>query len=87
MRIRQLEGWPAAASISASWLPVAAGYRLDIEITDCTPKALDLLINEMPSGRERRRGQLVLSESRGDFIYLRGDRHTTDRLIQLRLAE
>jgi len=85
VRIRQLEGWPATASISAEWVPAGAGYRLAIKISDCIPKALDLLINEMPLGRERRRGQLVLSESRGDFIYLRGDRHATDRLIQLRL--
>ena len=85
VRIRQLEGWPAVASIVATWTPVAAGYRIDVEISDCVPSALDLLINEMPSGRERRRGQLVLSESRGDFIYLRGDRHATDRLIQLHL--
>jgi hypothetical protein len=85
VRIRQLEGWPAAASITATWTQFAAGYRMDVEIRDCVPSALDLLINEMPSGRERRRGQLVLSESRGDFIYLRGDRHATDRLIQLRL--
>jgi hypothetical protein len=85
VRIRQLEGWPATATISAVWEPVGAGYRLAVEITDCVPKAIDLLINEMPLGRERRRGQLVLSESRGDFIYLRGDRHSTDRLIPLRL--
>jgi hypothetical protein len=87
VRIRQLEGWSGAASVTAVWAPVAAGYRIDLEIGDCIPTALDLLINEMPLGRERRRGQLVLSESRGEFVYLRGDRHGADRLIQLRLTD
>ena len=87
VRIRQLEGWSATAVVSAAWAPLADGYRMDIEIGDCVPTALDLLVNEMPVGRERRRGQLVLSESRGEFVYLRGDRHVVDRLIQLRLAD
>jgi hypothetical protein len=36
---------------------------------------LDVLVNETVPGRERRRGQLVLSGGRGEFVYLRGDRH------------
>jgi hypothetical protein len=34
----------------------------------------DLIVNERPPERERRRGQLVLSGG-GGFGYLRGDRH------------
>ncbi len=32
-------------------------------------------------GRERRRGQLVLSGAAGEFVYFRGDRHDPERLV------
>jgi hypothetical protein len=51
------------------------------------PEALDVIVNEMPRGRERRRGQLVMSGGAGEFVYLRGDRHDPQRLITLRLAD
>ncbi len=38
------------------------------------PLTFDLVVNERPPRRERRRGQLVLSGG-GGFGYLRGDRH------------
>jgi hypothetical protein len=51
--------------------------------------AFALLVNEMPAGRERRRGQLVLGGARGrgaaTFVYLRGDRHDPARGVRLRL--
>ena len=52
--------------------------------------ALDVVINEMPPGRERRRGQLLLSGvgpggGAGAFVYLRGDRHDPARGLRLRL--
>jgi hypothetical protein len=51
---------------------------------------LDVLVNEMPPGRERRRGQLVLSGAgqgggAGEFVYLRGDRHDPARGVRLRV--
>ena len=42
----------------------------------------DLIINERPPERERRRGQLVLSGG-GGFGYLRGDRHATTHALRL----
>ncbi len=39
------------------------------------PLRFDLIVNERPPDRERRRGQLVLSGARDEFVYLRGDRH------------
>ncbi|HET9012705.1 MAG TPA: hypothetical protein VFN38_12860, partial [Gemmatimonadaceae bacterium] len=45
------------------------------------PFALDVVVNETAPGRERRRGQLVLSGGAGDFVYLRGDRHSMDRAL------
>ena len=51
------------------------------------PYGFDVLINEMPRGRERRRGQLVLSGGAGEFVYLRGDRHDVERLVTLRISD
>jgi hypothetical protein len=44
---------------------------------------MDVVINETVSGRERRRGQLIMSGARGEFVYLRGDRHDSGRLIPM----
>jgi hypothetical protein len=46
---------------------------------------LDLIVNEKPPGRERRRGQLLLSGASGEFVYLRGDRHEVARLLRFSL--
>jgi hypothetical protein len=42
---------------------------------------IDVIVNEMPAARERRRGQLVLSGARGEFVYLRGDRQPLERFV------
>jgi hypothetical protein len=44
----------------------------------------DLVMNERPAHRERRRGQLILSGG-GGFAYLRGDRHTPAVPVVLQL--
>ena len=44
---------------------------------------LDVIVNEMPSTRERRRGQLVMSATRPGWAYLRGDRQDADQLIAM----
>jgi hypothetical protein len=41
-----------------------------------------VLVNESAPGRDRRRGQLVLSGARGEFVYLRADRHERERLLR-----
>ncbi len=47
--------------------------------------AIDVVVNERPAWRERRRGQLVLSGCFGgdvaSFAYLRGDRHAFSRAV------
>jgi hypothetical protein len=48
---------------------------------------LDVLVNETAPGRERRRGQLVLSGARGEFVYLRGDRHDPASVVWLGLGD
>lgn len=51
------------------------------------PSALAVVVNEMPRGRLRRRGQLVLGGARGEFVYLRGDRFDEARLLPLDVVD
>lgn len=43
------------------------------------PFAFDLIVNDCPADRERRRGQLLLSGAHGESAYLRGARQSPDR--------
>ena len=87
--VRTAEGWPAELVVSAEWQPLGAGYRLVAHVA-LGPRtrelALDVLVNLAGPARARRRGQLVLSGGRGEFVYLRADRHDRDRLIPFVLA-
>ncbi len=88
VRMRPIEGWTAPVSISAAWEPTASGYHMNISLPGDAPvRSLDVIVNEMPRGRLRRRGQLVLSGGAGEFVYLRGDRHEPHRLIPLDLTD
>jgi hypothetical protein len=92
-RARPLDGWGALELRGTVWNGGSDGYDLRARIAlpelagvNEYPIALDVLVNEMPPGRERRRGQLVLSGGEGEFVYLRGDRHDPARLVPLLLA-
>jgi hypothetical protein len=67
----------------ATWQRVGDGYRVTIDLGARELSAIDLIVNEMPRGRLRRRGQLVLSGGNGEFVYLRGDRQDDDRLVRI----
>lgn len=71
--------------ITASWRPTADGWQLLARVPrgspPGSPTGIDVIVNEMPPGRERRRGQLVLSGAHGEWAYLRGDRQDLDRLV------
>lgn len=90
VRLRHITG-PVTPAPAARWRRTPTGYEVRIDIpldpsrtAGAEPRvALDLLINETVAGRERRRGQLVLSGARGEFVYLKGDRHDAGRLIPL----
>ncbi|MES2522038.1 MAG: heparinase II/III family protein [Gemmatimonadota bacterium] len=64
------DGWAMRLSWPLDSLPV--------DVDGCI--AFDVIVNERPADRERRRGQLVLSGGDG-FAYLRGDRHDPDRAV------
>jgi hypothetical protein len=88
VRARQLDGWLGEQVIRARWNPTTDGYHMSIELpSSSAPLGLDVIINEMPRERTRRRGQLVMSGAVGEFVYLRGDRHDADRLIPLRISD
>ena len=89
-RIRQTAGAGDAPPITVSSRELSGGYEIRFAIprNALSPIfAFDVLVNEMSSDRQRRRGQLVLSGARGDRVYLRGDRQPLEQFIPLRLPE
>lgn len=80
----------AHPELTATWRERADGYRIDARISfdwtaATTDLGLDVIVNETAPGRERRRGQLVMSGARSEWAYLRGDRQDADRLIPIRV--
>ena len=87
VRARPLDSSNAPLALEAHWRPTERGYSMTVEVATITPpRAIDVIVNEMPRGRERRRGQLVMSGAVGEFVYLRGDRHDAERLVPIRLV-
>src|SRR6185295_13220999 len=73
VRVRPLDGWRSPRQIKSYWSQrPGGGFVLVVKILGPLPDAVDVIINEKPVGRERRRGQLVLSGAHGEFVYLRG---------------
>jgi hypothetical protein len=83
---------PTPVPIVATWAKTDHGFTLDLHL----PRQMllespghevrfDLVLNERPAYRQRRRGQLVLSGSAGETVYLRGDRHDPLRAWRLLL--
>jgi len=85
-----IEGWDKGLMVSARWQPTESGYAIVAEVAlpaGTTEASLDVIVNETAPGRERRRGQLVLSGARREFVYLRGDRHEVARLLRFTIAD
>jgi hypothetical protein len=76
----------APLEVRAAWQARNHGYRMQIDVQPI-PEMLDVVINEMPRGRVRRRGQMVMSGAGGEFAYLRGDRHEEERMIRLHVTD
>jgi hypothetical protein len=89
-RVRQTAGGAEAPSLTARSREIPGGYEIRFTLPRSTLShsfGVDVLVNEMSPGRQRRRGQLVLSGARGDRVYLRGDRQPLEHFIMLRLPE
>ena len=72
---------------ACSWTPTEDGWAMrlvwrvaSLPVDDDGCIAFDLVINERPAERERRRGQLALSGG-GTFAYLRGDRQDPAKAV------
>ena len=83
-----------APPLRASWRRTTQGYsvRINVSLTALGAEAsqtlkLGVVVNDMTSDRERRRGQLVLGGRSGEFVYLRGDRLPAEDLLDFRIAD
>lgn len=79
-----------SGNIAATAQRTARGWMIDALIPytvlgDASPYSVGLgvVVNEIPPGRERRRGQLVLGGAEGEWVFLRGDRHDPGRLLPI----
>jgi hypothetical protein len=73
--------------LTAQWSLQATGFSITFLLDWPGPDRdleFDCCVNERPEGRERRRGQLVLSGANGESAYLRGARQGPERAITLR---
>lgn len=89
VRVRRVEGDSALAEPTARWSRVGDGYAMTVMVPNVPQDEFrfDVIINEKPAHRRRRRGQLVLSGGQGAFVYLRGDRQDWDRLLTFRVDD
>lgn len=79
-------------ALAALWRRTDRGYQVLAKVPRAavgsgTTGYIDVAINEIDASRERRRGQLVLSGARGEWIYLRGDRLDPERYLPFRIAD
>lgn len=95
LRITPLVPHTPPDALTGRWQPTVHGWRCELAVStrlldalcdDAGVLRLDLLVNERPPERVRRRGQLLLSGSDGEFVYLRGDRHDPARALLLRVG-
>ena len=69
------DGWLLECAVPLALLGDAPPYSF----------ALGVVVNEIPPGRERRRGQLVLGGAEGEWVYLRGDRDDPASFLPFRI--
>ena len=89
VRTHVVNGSRPDVPLTAGWSHDPRGYAMRFEIPldalgpeHSLPIALDVIVNDMATGRVRRRGQLALSGG-GDWIYLQGDRQSPARFLPL----
>jgi hypothetical protein len=96
-RVRAIDGWGTLSARNATWKKTARGFSVRVGVplpplpaeypAGAYPVSIDVIVNETVPGRDRRRGQLVLSGGHGEFVYLRGDRHDGSGLVSLLIRD
>jgi hypothetical protein len=92
--VRPIAGWGSLELARSHGELDAFRYKLVMQVT-LPPEALrgdyevaiDVIVNDAPPHRERRRGQLVMSGARNEFVYLRSDGHSPERLVPILLTD
>ena len=72
--------------IKPAWQETTGGFTLSFRLPwDDISRELefDIIVNDCPASRERRRGQLVLSGAHGEFAYLRGARQSDAHALHI----
>jgi hypothetical protein len=96
LRVREIPGADRAVPLRAEWRRTPDGYAIRCtmplrELADAfggrRQFLIDLAVNEITPDRERRRGQLVLSGARGEWVYLRGDRQPPGRFVVVEVLD
>ncbi len=96
LRVLPLDPLSLAIPIRAGWSRSTGGYEVHLrllarDLRDAHVGPLNVgigvVVNENVEGRERRRGQLVLGGARGEYVYLRGDRHDAGRCLPFLLPD
>ena len=94
VRVKARSSGSQAPAASVRWDATAAGYSIRcamplaaLGLAPGSTFLLGVVVNDMASGRERRRGQLVLGGADGEFVYLRGDRLPADRHLPFTIAD
>jgi hypothetical protein len=72
---------PGGYSIRCSWPRGAQGLGIDRYFL------LNVVINEISRDRERRRGQLVATGARDEWVYLRGDREDPRHMLGFEIRD
>jgi len=83
VRVHVPDGARRDVRLAATWRRTPLGYAMDLHLPLAAVEtdrdgavAMQMVVNDMGPGRERRRGQLVLSGGAGEWVYLRGDRES-----------
>lgn len=91
VRKTTIAGYPEPVPLDARWRSTATGYAVQCLLPRTALGGptfqCDVIVNEIGGGRERRRGQLVMRDARGEFIYLRGDRRVPAPFLTFRIAD
>jgi hypothetical protein len=94
VRVRARESAGSPLALESDWRPTPEGYRIRCRL----PRGArglgvdrefmaNVVVNEMSADRERRRGQLVASGSGEEWVYLRGDREDTRRMLAFEIVD